>query len=167
MSNCGFSVTVSDNEPPKVFCSVATPRLWPPNHELVDVGLTASAVDNCASPLPITVHVFGDEDDEMPTGDGNFSPDARDIAPGTLRLRRERRGDADGRVYLSVESTSDGSGNSSFACCTVAVPHDQSRAALMSINAQASAAEAFCAANGTAPPGYFVVGDGPVVGPKQ
>ncbi len=167
MSNCGFSVTVSDNEPPKVFCSVATPRLWPPNHELVDVGLTASAVDNCASPLPITVQVFGDEDDEMPTGDGNFSPDARDIAPGTLRLRRERRGDADGRVYLSVESTSDGSGNSSFACCTVAVPHDQSRAALMSINAQASAAEAFCAANGTAPPGYFVVGDGPVVGPKQ
>jgi len=166
-SNCGFSVTVNDNEPPKVFCSVATPRLWPPNHDLVDVGLTASATDNCAGALPIAVHVFGDEDDETPTGDGNFSPDAKDIAPGTLRLRRERRGNADGRVYLTVESARDGSGNSSFACCTVVVPHDQSRAALMSVDAQASAAQAFCAAHGTAPPGYFVIGDGPVVGPKQ
>jgi len=166
-AGCGFTVTVNDLEPPKVLCSVATPRLWPPNHDLVDVGLTASASDNCAGPLPIAVHVFGDEDDEMPTGDGNFSPDARDIAPGTLRLRRERRGDADGRVYLSVESTSDGSGNSSFACCTVVVPHDQSRASILSVDNQASAAQAFCSASGTPPPGYFVVGDGPVIGPKQ
>ena len=35
--------------------------------------------------------VFGDEDDELPTGDGKFSPDAKNIAPGTLRLRSERQ----------------------------------------------------------------------------
>ena len=166
-AGCGFSITVNDLEPPRVFCSVASPRLWPPNHSLFNVGLTASAIDNCAGPLPIAVHVFGDEDDEMPTGDGNFSPDARDIAPVTLRLRRERRGDADGRVYLSVESTSDGSGNSGFACCTVAVPHDQSPGSILSVDAQAAAAQAFCAASGAPPPGYFVVGDGPVIGPRQ
>ena len=166
-SSCGFSVAVIDTEPPKVFCSVATPRLWPPNHNLVDVGLTATATDNCAGPLPIAVHVFSDEDDEMPTGDGNFSPDAKDIAPGTLRLRRERRGDADGRVYLEVESTADGSGNTAFACCTVVVPHDQSRMGILSVDAQAAEAQAFCSASGTAPPDYFVVGDGPVIGPKQ
>ena len=166
-SSCGFSVAVEDKEPPKVFCAVATPRLWPPNHDLVNVGLTASATDNCAAPLPLTVRVWGDEDDEMPTGDGHFSPDARDIAAGTLRVRRERRGDADGRVYLSLESTSDASGNAGFACCTAVVPHGNDAAAILSVDAQAAAAQAYCSANGAAPPGYFVVGDGPVIGPKQ
>jgi hypothetical protein len=37
--------------------------------------------------------------------------DARDIAPGTLRLRAERKGNGDGRVYLIVASATDGSGN--------------------------------------------------------
>jgi hypothetical protein len=166
-SGCGFSVAVIDTEPPRVFCSVATPRLWPPNHDLVDVGLTATATDNCAGPLPIAVHVFGNEDDLMPTGDGNFSPDAKDIAPGTLRLRRERGGDGDGRVYLEVGSTADTSGNAAFACCTVVVPHSQSRAGILSVTARAAEAQAFCSAGGTAPPDYFVVGDGPVIGPKQ
>jgi len=48
--------------------------------------------------------IFGDEDDQTPTANNVVhSPDAKDIAPGTLRL----------------------------------------------------------------PPGYFVIGDGPIIGPKQ
>jgi hypothetical protein len=36
------------------------------------------------------------------------------------------------------------------------------------VDAQAAAARAFCEANnGAAPPGYFVIGDGPIIGPKQ
>ena len=36
------------------------------------------------------------------------------------------------------------------------------------VDAQAAAAKAFCEANnGAAPPGYFVIGDGPIIGPKQ
>jgi hypothetical protein len=36
------------------------------------------------------------------------------------------------------------------------------------VNAQAAAAKAYCLAhNGAPPPGYFVIGDGPVIGPKQ
>jgi hypothetical protein len=39
---------------------------------------------------------------------------------------------------------------------------------IASVNAQAAAARAFCQANGgAAPAGYFFVGDGPVIGPKQ
>ena len=48
------------------------------------------------------------------------------------------------------------------------VPHSQSKSALSGVNAQAAAAVAAFVANGDNPPaGYFVVGDGPVVGPKQ
>jgi len=39
-----------------------------------------------------------------------------------------------------------------------------SAADLSAVNAQAAAAASQC---GTIPAGYFVVGDGPVVGPKQ
>jgi hypothetical protein len=146
---------------------VATGLLWPPGHDLINVGLAATASDNCAGPLPIAVAVFGDEDDETPTGDGTHSPDAKNIGLGTLRLRSERIGGANGRVYLDVESTTDGSGNAGWACCTVVVPHSPGAMGVSQVNAQASAAQAFCTANGAAPPGYFVVGDGIVIGPKQ
>jgi hypothetical protein len=112
--------------------------------------------------------VFGDEDDEELTGDGNHSPDAKNIALNTLRLRSERKGDGDGRVYLIVVKATDVVGNVGFCCSTVVVPHDQSEASLASVQAQAAAAQAFCQANaGTPPPGYFVIGDGPIIGPKQ
>ena len=35
--------------------------------------------------------MYGDEDDEMPTGDGVFSPDAASIDLEMLHLRGERR----------------------------------------------------------------------------
>jgi hypothetical protein len=48
------------------------------------------------------------------------------------------------------------------------VPKSQSPADLESVAAQAAAAKAFADANNGAPPaGYVVVGDGPIVGPKQ
>lgn len=167
-AGCSFNVTVNDIEPPQVTCSVTQSSLWPPNHDLVNVGLTATATDNCDGALPVTVKVFGDEDDETPTGDGNFSPDAKDLATGTLRLRRERKGDADGRVYLIVSSATDAVGNVGSTCCTVVVPHSKSKRDIDSVNAQAAAATAFCQShNGAAPPGYVVIGDGPVIGPKQ
>ncbi len=167
-AQCGFTITVNDVEPPRVSCNVARPSLFPPNHDLVDVGFTASAVDNCPGPLPLVVDVTGDENDENGTGDGHHAPDATGIAPGTLRLRAERRGDADGRVYLITTSTTDISGNRGFTCCSAVVPHDGSPRGASSVAAQAGAARGFCTAHaGAAPPGYFVIGDGVVIGPKQ
>jgi hypothetical protein len=130
------------------------------------VGLSASASDNCPGTV-ISVAVFGDEDDETPTGDGTFSPDAKNIAPGTLRLRAERIGDGDGRVYLIIVTATDAAGNVSRCCRTVTVAHDQSKSSAASVAAQAAVAQAYCEQHGTAPPGYFVIGDGPIVGPKQ
>src|SRR5262249_59944046 len=114
------------------------------------------------------VNVFSDEDDEMQTGDGNFSPDAKNIAITSLRLRAERQGNSDGRVYLIIPESTDPSGNRGTSCCTVVVPHSHSQAALQSAQNQAAAAQAFCRAHdGMPPPGYFVVGDGALIGPKQ
>jgi hypothetical protein len=166
---CVSGVCVSrDLTPPAVTCAVNRASLWPPSHDLVDVGLTGAATDLCDGSRPVAVAMFGDEDDETPTGDGNFSPDAKNIAPTTLRLRSERKGDAAGRVYLIVSHASDSAGNIGASCCTVVVPHSTDAAEIAAVNAQAVAAMAYCAAsNGAPPPGYVVVGDGPVIGPKQ
>src|SRR5262249_1483160 len=131
------------------------------------VGLAARARDACEGELPVTVSVFGDEDDETQTGDGNFSPDATDIAVGSLRLRAERQDNGDGRVYLIRVEATDSTGNRGVDCCTVVVPQSHSQQALRSVQSQAAAAQAFCLANAGMPPaGYFVVGDGPLIGPK-
>ncbi len=161
-------VTNQGTTPPVVTCSLTASQLWLPNHDLVNVGLAATATDcGTGAALPVTLRVFSDEDELAPAS-GNFSPDAKNLGVGTLRLRKERREDADGRVYLIVPEATDVAGNVGFACCTVTVTHDQTAASEASVAAQAVAAQAFCQNNnGAAPAGYFVIGNGPVVGPKQ
>jgi hypothetical protein len=167
VSMCSFTVTVQDKEPPKVTSSVTTTSLWPPLHNLVKVGFTATATDNCPDPVTISVKVFSDESEDL-IGDTRFSPDARDIAPNTLRLRTERLGNSDGRVYLIVTTATDAAGNTAHSCATVVAPHSLTAAPIASVNAQAAAAKAFCEANdGAAPPAFFEIGIGPEIGPKQ
>ncbi|MBI4325401.1 MAG: hypothetical protein HY674_09070, partial [Chloroflexi bacterium] len=175
--------------PVSVDCGVGGPMLWPPNHKLVNVGFTATAINAVG---PIQVQVFSDEDDVPALGRNdredddeersrgrngdysdnygdcsNFSPDAKDIGVGSLRLRAERLGTQDGRVYLIVTTAVGATGDTATCLTAVVVPHDQSQASINSVNAQAAAAQAYYLANGAPPAGYSLVGDGPVIGPKQ
>lgn len=169
-SSCTATVTVVDRSLPTVSSAVTTPSLWPPNHDLINVGLSYNAQDNCSSggAIKYQVKVYANEDDEAATGDGNFSPDAKAFNAGALRLRAERKGEGNGRVYLIVITATDIAGNIGISCTTVVVPISQSTRAINAINATAAAAKAYCLARGGSPPsGYFVVGDGPTIGSKQ
>ncbi|MFL6216148.1 MAG: HYR domain-containing protein [Blastocatellia bacterium] len=166
-ATCSFTVKVEDHEKPVVTSNLQLTQLWQPDHTMRVVGLTASATDNCDSNLTLVVKVYGDENDEEPVGDGNFSPDANNLAVGSLRLRAERNGGRDGRVYLVVVTATDSSGNVGRSVKTVTVPLSQSAADLQSVANQAAAAKAFFDANGVPPAAYYVIGDGPVIGPKQ
>jgi hypothetical protein len=146
--------------------TVTTASLYPPSHNLSNVGLATTSTGVCPANRQVTV--YSDEDDVDPQTIGDMSPDAKNIALGTLRLRAERRDTGDGRVYLIVVRTSDGTGNGAFSCTTVTVPNGSGGPPQAAVNAQAAAAKTFCTNNGgAAPAGYFLVGDGPVVGPKQ
>jgi hypothetical protein len=135
------------------------------DHDLVNVGLSATATDG-SCPTTLVVQVFGNEDDVTPTA--QFSPDATDIAVGTLRLREERDATGDGRVYLVVVKATNAANETGFATVTVVVPKGSSADDIASVEMQAAAAKAFADThNGAPPPGYFVIGDGPVIGPKQ
>ena len=59
-AQCTATVTVVDVTAPVVTCNISTSQLWPPNHNLINVGLSASATDNCDSSLTLVVRVFGD-----------------------------------------------------------------------------------------------------------
>ncbi len=94
----------------------------------------------------------------MPDGSRtDLSPCSGHFHAGSLRLRAEREGHGDGRVYLIIITATDTFGNSSHACLTAGVPKSQSAAAQFSLAAQASAARAQCVASGLAPPGYVLV----------
>ncbi len=163
------SLTVS-NPVPVVHASVAQPLLRQNDHELVNVGLAATAIDTaCPAPTTFAVQVFGNEDDQTSTsGDDAFSPDARDIGVGSLRLRAERLGNSDGRVYLIIVKATDTAGGTGFDSVTVVVPKSSSAASRMAIAAEAMAAEQSALANNGVPPaGYLMIGDGPPFGPKQ
>lgn len=126
-SSAASSISVVDTTGPAVLCNVARPTLWPPNHAMIDVGLTFSAADLCASgPLSYAVSVSSDEDASMETGSGGrvHCPDAIVGGDLSVRLRAERSGDRDGRVYLITVSATDSCGNVGTCQVPVAVPLD-------------------------------------------
>jgi hypothetical protein len=146
------TVTIQDNTRPKVIIAATNPLLLHNNHHLVNVGLLACVTDACdqsVSQASLTIRVFSDEV-ELPTsndGSGFFSPDAKNIAPGTLRLRSERRGSGNGRVYLIVASATDGSGNTGFGLAVAVCPHSASHFSMLSVAAEALAAAAVVSCN--------------------
>ena len=137
------TINIADTQPPTITASVDVNTLWPPNHQMVDVGLHISATDNTGTATTSFV-VLSDEDD----GDSSD-------ASGSLLLRAERLGTGDGRVYLIVITSTDAFSNTSTKCLAVVVPKSQSAKDIASVNTQAAAAVAQC----PAPAGYFVVGD--------
>jgi hypothetical protein len=164
------TITVNDTVAPTLNSTLAINLLTSTNSDLINVGLNATATDNSGTPVQIQVAVFGDEDDETPTKQNILhSPDAKDIGPdNTLRLRAERVEANDGRVYLIIVTATDTSGNVSRSYHTVVVPKSNKQANIDSVNAQAAAAVSYAQThNGAPPPGYFVIGDGPIIGPKQ
>ena len=155
-----------DNPVPTVEASTTTALLRQNDHDLSNVGLAAIISDGpCPAPATVVAVYSNEDDQELSTP---FSPDAKDVALATLRLREERMGPGDGRVYLIVVKATDTAGGTGFDTVTVVVPKSQSAADLAGIAAAAATAKAFADANGGTPPaGYVLVGDGPVVGPKQ
>jgi len=166
---CHTAFTVIDTSGPSLSVTVGQPILWTPSHELVNVGFSAAASDNCDAAPPVQVKVYSIEPDQ-PAGDADasFSPDARNVASGSLRVRAERLQAGSGRVYLVAAQSSDSANNTSVSCTTVVVPHDQNAKSLALVSPLAAAAQAYCARHdGVAPTGYVAVGSGAVVGPKQ
>ncbi|MDX6411416.1 MAG: trimeric autotransporter adhesin, partial [Gaiellaceae bacterium] len=119
------SATVTLDQPPScaaVTTSLAT--LWPPNGTFVTVTLSGAAD---ADGDPLAYSIDGVTQDEPVAG----APDAQRLGGSGLRLRAQRDGAGDGRVYIVSYSVSDGR-LSCAGTVRVTVAHDQAHAALLS-----------------------------------
>lgn len=110
----------SPNLPPLCTGASATPAtLWPPNHQLVPVG-----IQGVTDPEgdPVTIQITGIAQDEPLSGN---TPDASGIGSATAQVRAERAGGGDGRVYHLTFTATDPQGASCTGAVTICVPHDQ------------------------------------------
>jgi choice-of-anchor A domain-containing protein len=109
--------------------------LWPPNHKYVDIALSdcaGPAHDSCGGTLPVDQYgtILGVSSDEVEdangNGDGHTCEDIVISADGkSVKVRSEREGRGDGRVY-SVRYAINTPGGTVQSTCHVYVPHDMS-----------------------------------------
>jgi hypothetical protein len=126
-TSCTFKVTVEDRESPLISNASASPSsLWPPNHKMEDVAINYTTADNCtpSGSIVCTLSVTSNEPVEG-GGDGDTSPDWEVIDAHNVRLRAERSGGGNGRIYTITIRCTDAAGNVTTQTVTVTVPHDQ------------------------------------------
>ena len=123
------TLEVRDVDPPRFSeLSVIPDALWPPNHRLVPVRVTAVVEDDCdPAPRLRLVSATSNEPDDG-RGDGNTDGDIVGADIGTddreMLLRAERSGGWRGRQYVLVYEAEDASGNVATRSVVVRVPHD-------------------------------------------
>jgi hypothetical protein len=104
--------------------------LWPPNHKMVNITLWANAADNTGHPVALSAVVTSNEPQDG-LGDGDASPDwtepVIDQINGiiTLKLRAERSGSGNGRIYTITITARDASGNRNQANVEIRIPHSR------------------------------------------
>ena len=120
------AVTVVDQTGPPIVGSISpsTTSLWPPNHKMVDVALNFGDVtDNCSA-ASCVLSVSSNEAVNG-TGDGNTSTDWEVVDAHHVRLRAERAGNGNGRIYTITLTCTDAAGNETVRTATVVVSHNQ------------------------------------------
>ena len=135
---------VCDEIPPTADVTLSREILWPPNHKLVNVKTWVEAMDNFDNhPTYTLVSVTSNEPD-----DGYVKDDAEDLdgkgaekgddwggrdkgddivilSATRFKLRAERLGTGDGRIYTITYEIMDACGNTSLVSVEVLVPHSQ------------------------------------------
>ncbi|MDQ6609429.1 MAG: family 10 glycosylhydrolase [Bacteroidota bacterium] len=122
--SCTQTITVEDKEKPLITNAYANPSvLWPPNHKMKTVQVFYKVSDNCG-PVATALSITSNEDGLMNPKNGE--PDYQVLDNHTVKLRAERLGSGNGRIYTITITATDASGNVSTETVTVLVPHDHS-----------------------------------------
>ncbi|MGD8473477.1 MAG: ExeM/NucH family extracellular endonuclease, partial [Anaerolineae bacterium] len=117
----------TDETPPTVEIRLNRDTLWPPRHQYVTVHATVHADDNYDDdPVVELVSVTSSQPDDG-LGDGDTADDIVIVNDFTFKLRAERMGGDEDRIYTIIYTATDDCGNVTFATATVTVPHDMRR----------------------------------------
>lgn len=131
IGNTPITNTIKDTTAPSVgSVTPSTGSLWPPNHQMVNIGLAITSSD-LVGVVKYNVTITSNEADNG-LGDGDTANDIQISGNGTLTpqisLRSERRGGGSGRTYTISVIAVDVAGNASAAkTATVSVPKSQGK----------------------------------------
>ena len=124
---CTSTLTVIDTIPPVISATASPNKLWPPNHKMVEVKLNVTVKDQCG-PASWKIISVSSNEPVNDQGDGNTSPDWEIVNDRCVKLRAERSGKGNGRIYTIKVQAKDAAGNLSKVCSvTVTVPKSQGR----------------------------------------
>jgi len=131
---CEATVTVVDTTAPVVIVGDMA-AVWPANHKYREFKLSdlvVSVDDACGGLLDVDavgtiVSIYSDEpEDAKGNGDGKTTDDIVILGASSFKVRSERAGGGNGRVYGVTFEVVDAAGNVSVGTCYVGVAHDQS-----------------------------------------
>jgi hypothetical protein len=115
------TVQVNDTAGPTISGLAATPnRLWPPNHQLVEITVNYTGSDNCAGALTWALSASSNEPDSGLDRE-DVPGDIQIVDAHHLKLRAERYGKR-GRVYTLTITCTDDAGNQATQSVLVRVP---------------------------------------------
>lgn len=101
-------------------CGANPDVLWPPDHKMIDITVCASVI---GTGVTVTRTITCSEVPKKPWT--VFYEDGPDI--WHFKLRADRNGEDDGRVYTITYKGVDACGNQTQSSVTVTVPHDQGK----------------------------------------
>lgn len=120
-------ILLTDILPPSISNVVVNPsELWPANHKMKDITVGYTSTDNF--PAPVTCSLTVSSNEPVTSASDETTPDWLVTNSNAAKLRAERSGEGDGRVYTLTVTCTDAQGNSASRTATVTVPHDQSGA---------------------------------------
>jgi hypothetical protein len=100
--------------------------LWPANHKMNNITVSYTATDNCAA-VSCVLSVTSNQPING-TGDGDTAPDWEIVDATHVRLRAERAGNGNERIYTIAVTCTDASGNVTTKTTTVVIPHNSTAA---------------------------------------
>ena len=127
VTNSAIVIEEDTNPPVIVSASPSKSSLWPPNHKMVKINVTAQTTDNCSD---VTWKIIGVTSNEAvdAKGSGHTAPDWQILDDHSVNLRAERAGPGSGRVYTISLQAQDAVGNlSATNTITVTVSHSKGK----------------------------------------
>jgi hypothetical protein len=104
-------------------------NLWPPKHQYVDLDLAAVTGVTDPANLPLSFQITDITQDEpvdaQGGGDGHTVCDGTGVGTAIARIRAERQGGGNGRVYAVHYTATNSAGFSCLGSFSVRVPHSQ------------------------------------------
>lgn len=121
-----YDLSISCNEPPACPTGVSM-TLWPPNHmyTAIDLNTAAGVTDPDGDPVNVTITSITQDEPVNSGGDGNTLCDGVGVSGSIARIRAERMGSSNGRVYCINYTADDGNGGTCTGTFKVNVPKSQ------------------------------------------